>query len=235
MNNYLTQEQEMELTRSFPALMRNVYAWMTLGLVMTALTALLVSRNSTLINTLVSTPALMWGLLIAELAMVYILSARIMRMSFLTAGLCFAAYAILNGLMFSFIFLTYTTESIAQAFFITAGTFGAMSVVGYVVKKDLSVLGRILYMLLIGLIFATIVNLFWTNSVFGMVLNYVGVIIFVGLTAYDTQKIKNMLLQEQRNGGVDELNKLALLGSLELYLDFVNLFLYLLRMLNNRK
>ena len=189
-NNYLTQEQQAVLSRSFSVLMRNVYTWMALGLVMTAFTALFVSKSEALVYSIATTPALMWGLFIAELAMVIILSARIMRMSFLAAGLMFAAYAILNGVTLSFIFLAYTAQSIAQTFFITAGTFGAMSLVGFFIKKDLSTMGRMLYMLLIGLIIATVVNIFVASSGLAMIINYAGVAIFVGLTAYDTQKIK---------------------------------------------
>ena len=234
-NNYLTQEQQAVLSRSFSVLMRNVYTWMALGLVMTAFTALFVSKNEALAYSIAATPALMWGLFIAELAMVIILSARIMRMSFLTAGLMFAAYAILNGVTLSFIFLAYTAQSIAQTFFITAGTFGAMSLVGFFIKKDLSTMGRMLYMLLIGLIIATVVNIFMASSGLAMIINYAGVAIFVGLTAYDTQKIKHMMLSYGAAGVTDETNKLALLGSLTLYLDFINLFLYLLRFFGDRK
>ena len=234
-DNYLSQEQQMVLSRSFSVLMRNVYTWMALGLVMTALTALFVSKNESIVYAIATTPALMWGLLIAEVAMVFILSARIMKMSFLSAGLFFAAYAILNGVTLSFIFLAYTAQSIAQTFFITAGTFGAMSLVGFFVKKDLSTMGRVLYMLLIGLIIATVVNIFVASSGLAMILNYVGVIIFVGLTAYDTQKIKQMMLAYSVAGITDQTNKLALLGSLTLYLDFINLFLYLLRFFGDRK
>lgn len=234
-NNYLTQEQQAVLSRSFSVLMRNVYTWMSLGLVMTAFTALFVSKSEALVYSIATTPALMWGLFIAELAMVIILSARIMRMSFLTAGLMFAAYAILNGVTLSFIFLAYTAQSIAQTFFITAGTFGAMSLVGFFIKKDLSTMGRMLYMLLIGLIIATVVNIFVASSGLAMIINYAGVAIFVGLTAYDTQKIKHMMLSYGAAGVTDETNKLALLGSLTLYLDFINLFLYLLRFFGDRK
>ena len=176
-----------------------------------------------------------WALLIAEIALVFILSARISKMSFLTAGLMFAAYAILNGVTMSVIFVAYTAESIAQTFFITAGTFGGMSLLGYVIKKDLSTLGRILYMALIGLIIATVVNLFMHSSGMTMIINYAGVLIFVGLTAYDTQKIKQMLLACHEDGVTDKTNKLALLGSLILYLDFINLFLYLLRFLGKSR
>lgn len=234
-DNYLSQEQQVVLSRSFSVLMRNVYTWMSLGLVMTALTALFVSRNESIVYTIATTPALMWGLLIAEVAMVFILSARIMKMSFLSAGLFFAIYAILNGVTLSFIFLAYSAQSIAQTFFITAGTFGAMSLLGFFIKKDLSAMGRALYMLLIGLIIATVVNIFIASSGLAMILNYAGVVIFVGLTAYDTQKIKHMMLSYSSMGITDQTNKLALLGSLTLYLDFINLFLYMLRLFGERK
>ena len=233
--SYLEQEESMGLSRSFSVLMRNVYTWMALGLLMTALTSLIVVRDENLLYTIATRPPLMWGLLIAELAMVLILSVRIMKMSFPVAGLMFAAYAILNGLTMAFIFAVYTAESIATTFFITAGTFAGMSVLGYTIKRDLAQVGRILYMLLIGLIIATIVNIFMKSSGLGMILNYLGVLIFVGLTAYDTQKIKNMLMMYSEAGVTDETNKLALLGSLSLYLDFVNLFLYLLRFFGNRR
>ena len=233
--SYYGQEQSIDLSRTFSVLMRNVYTWMALGLLMTALTALYVVRSEPIMYALTTTPALAWGLLIGELVMVIVLSARIMKMSFLTAGLMFAAYAILNGVTMSFIFLAYTAESIAQTFFITAGTFAGMSALGFFIKRDLSSLGRVLYMLLIGLIIATIVNIFTKSSGLAMILNYLGVAVFVGLTAYDTQKIKNMLMVYSEAGINDQTSKLALMGSLSLYLDFVNLFLYLLRFMGNRR
>ena len=233
--NYLGQEQSIDFPQTFSVLMRNVYSWMAAGLLMTAFTALIVSDNDTIRRTIATTPALMWGLFIAEIAMVLVLSARIMKMSFLTAGLLFAGYAILNGVTMAFIFAIYTATSIAQTFFITAGTFVGMSIVGYTTKKDLSTLGRTLFMLLIGLIIATIVNIFAGISWLAMLLNYVGVLIFVGLTAYDTQKIKRMLQVYSEAGVNDQTNKIALLGSLTLYLDFINLFMYLLRILGDRK
>ena len=147
----------------------------------------------------------------------------------------FAAYAIINGATLSIISLIYTAESIAQAFFVSAGTFGAMSLVGFFIKKDLSAIGRVLIMALWGLIIATVVNIFLQNSFTASLLNYAGVIIFVGLTAYDTQKIKVMLQESQAHGVNDDTNKLALMGSLALYLDFINLFLYILRIFGNRK
>ena len=233
-NNYYDKGQTLAQSSVFAVLMRNVYTWMTCGLAMTALTAMIVGRNENWVYTL-ATSGMYWGLLIAEVVLVIFLSARIHKMSFATAGLMFAAYAILNGVTMSFIMLAYTAESIAQAFFVTAGTFGGMSLVGFFVKKDLSAMGRTLMMALIGLIIATIVNIFWQNSMMASILNYAGVIIFVGLTAYDTQKIKVMLQQAQYAGISDQTNKLALMGSLTLYLDFINLFLYILRLFGNRK
>lgn len=233
-NNYYDKGQTLAQSSVFAVLMRNVYTWMACGLAMTALTAMIVGRNENWVYT-IATSGMYWGLLIAEVVLVIFLSARIHKMSFATAGLMFAAYAILNGVTMSFIMLVYTAESIAQAFFVTAGTFGGMSLLGYFTKKDLSVMGRTLMMALIGLIIATVVNIFWQNSMMASILNYAGVIIFVGLTAYDTQKIKVMFQQVQHAGINDETNKLALMGSLTLYLDFINLFLYILRLFGNRK
>ena len=233
-NNYYDKGQTLAQSSVFAVLMRNVYTWMACGLAMTALTAMIVGRNENWVYT-IATSGMYWGLLIAEVVLVIFLSARIHKMSFATAGLMFAAYAILNGVTMSIIMLAYTAESIAQAFFVTAGTFGGMSLVGFFIKKDLSAMGRTLMMALIGLIIATIVNIFWQNSMMASILNYAGVIIFVGLTAYDTQKIKVMLQQAQYAGISDQTNKLALMGSLTLYLDFINLFLYILRLFGNRK
>ena len=233
-NNYYDKGQTLAQSSVFAVLMRNVYTWMACGLAMTALTAMIVGRNENWVYT-IATSGMYWGLLIAEVVLVIFLSARINKLSFATAGLMFAAYAILNGVTMSIIMLAYTAESIAQAFFVTAGTFGAMSLVGFFIKKDLSAMGRTLMMALIGLIIATIVNIFWQNSMMASILNYAGVIIFVALTAYDTQKIKVMLQQAQYAGISDQTNKLALMGSLTLYLDFINLFLYILRLFGNRK
>ena len=233
-NNYYDKGQTLAQSSVFAVLMRNVYTWMACGLAMTALTAMIVGRNENWVYT-IATSGMYWGLLIAEVVLVIFLSARINKLSFATAGLMFAAYAILNGVTMSFIMLAYTAESIAQAFFVTAGTFGGMSLVGFFIKKDLSAMGRTLMMALIGLIIATVVNIFWQNSMIASILNYAGVIIFVGLTAYDTQKIKVMFQQNQHAGINDQTNKLALMGSLELYLDFINLFLKILRIFGNSK
>ena len=213
---------------SFPAVMRNVYLWMTFALVMTGLTAAAVATQPQLIQAIFANKLVFWGLMIAELGLVFYLSARIMTMSFVTAGLSFAVYAILNGLTLSFIFLAYTMESISTTFFVTAGTFGAMSLVGYTTKRDLGTLGRILFMALIGVIIASLVNMFVHSSALQFAVSILGVLIFTGLTAYDTQKIKMMVTQSNALGE-ETVMKLALLGSLTLYLDFINLFLYLLR------
>lgn len=149
-------------------------------------------------------------------------------MSFATAGIMFAAYSVLNGVTMSFIFIRFTMSSIAGAFFVTAGMFAVMSFIGFTLKKDLASFGSFFFMALVGLVIATIVNAFWANSVLYWVITYVGVLLFVGLTAYHTQKIKHMLMMygDEVN---DNTQKLALLGSLSLYLDFINLFLYILR------
>ena len=153
-------------------------------------------------------------------------------MSFASAMVSFLAYSFLNGLTLSVVFLAYTKSSIASTFFVTAGTFAAMSLYGYFTKKDLSSWGNLFFMALIGLIIATIVNVFWANTTLYWVTTYAGVLIFVGLTAYDTNRIKQMLANQEVNEGTQ---KLALLGALTLYLDFINMFLYLLRIFGDRR
>lgn len=229
--------QDVEVRQSsvstFSSLVSKVYLWMTMALAMTGLTAFYVA-NSGLVFALANSAGLFWGLMIAELAVVWILSANIMRLSFPVAGIMFAIYSILNGATCSFIFLAYTAESLTTTFFVTAGTFGAMSLVGAFIKKDLSGMGRMLIMALIGLIIATIVNFFVASSTLSWAITYIGVLIFCGLTAYDTQKMKEMLYQYQHMGDTNIL-KIALLCSLSLYLDFINLFLYLLRIFGGKR
>lgn len=190
------------------------------------MTAYYVASSPAILYAIVSNQIAFWGLFIGELVLVFVLSSRIMSLSFVTASLMFVIYSIMNGVFFSFILLAYTEQSIATTFLITAGTFGAMSLFGFVTKRDLSAMGRILFMLLIGLIIATVVNIFMKAEGLTLILNYAGVVIFVGLTAYDTQSIKQML---QEHGDKEGAEKIALLGSLSLYLDFINLFIYLLR------
>ena len=229
----LTGDRNLSVATAFPVLMRKVYVWMTLALIITGFTAFGVATSPALLTAILTSKALFFGLIIAELALVWTVSAAINRLSLTTATLLFVLYSVINGATLSVIFLAYTTTSIANVFFITAATFAVMSLIGYTTKKDLTSIGRILFMALIGLIIATIVNVFVGSSMFDLVLSYVGVIIFVGLTAYDTQKIKQMLIQA--NGTGESMQKLALLGSLSLYLDFINLFLYLLRIFGDRR
>ena len=230
----LIREQEGSLSLAFPALMRKVYVWMTLALVLTGITAYGVASSPSLMMTIFQTPAIMWGLIIAELAIVIAISAAINRLSLTTATLLFVLYSVLNGATLSLIFAVYTMSSIANVFFITAGTFGFMAAYGYFTKRDLSSWGRLLLMALIGLIIATLVNVFLVKSSgFDLILSYAGVLIFVGLTAYDTQKIKQMLAMQTDMG--EGAQKVALLGALSLYLDFINLFLYLLRIFGRRE
>lgn len=217
----------------FSILMRNVYTWMALALAITAFTALYMTKNLALMQTLVGSSIGIWGLVIAQFAVVIILSSRIDRMSFMTAGILFAVYSMLTGVTLSTVFMVFTASSIASTFFITAGTFGAMSAVGYFTKKDLSGMGRFLMMSLIGLIIASLVNIFIHSTMLMWITSFVGVILFSGLTAYDTQKIKHMLMMHG-NEVNDGTMKLALLGSLTLYLDFINLFLYLLQFMGSR-
>lgn len=230
----LIREQEGSLSLAFPALMRKVYVWMTLALVLTGITAFGVASSPSLMMTIFQTPAIMWGLIIAELIIVIAISAAINRLSLTTATLLFVLYSVLNGTTFSLIFAVYTMSSIANVFFITAGTFGVMAAYGYFTKRDLSSWGKLLLMALIGLIIATLVNVFLVKSSgFDLILSYAGVLIFVGLTAYDTQKIKQMLAMQTDMG--EGAQKVALLGALSLYLDFINLFLYLLRIFGRRE
>ena len=219
---------------AFPALMQKVYTWMTLALAITALTAYVTMQNEGLFYAIFSSKLIMWGLFGGELLLVTVLSSEIHRLSFPVAGLLFALYSVLNGMTFSAILFLYTSESIATTFLVTAGTFGSMSLIGLFSKRDLTGVGRFFVMMLIGLIIATLVNLFLQSTALMWVCSMAGVIIFSGLTAYDTQKMKDVLQQAEQMEQTDAL-KVSLLCSLTLYLDFINLFLYLLRFFGNRK
>ena len=229
----VSQNRDLEMQAAFPVLMRKVYTWMTLALVLTGLTAYGVATSPGIMMALYSNSALMWGVVIAEFALVIGISAAINRLSLATATLMFVAYSVINGAMLSSIFMIYTAASIASVFFITAATFAVMALIGYTTKTDLTSVGKLLFMALIGLVIATIVNMFIGSSTLTMICSYVGVLIFVGLTAYDSQKIKNMLMQAPDAG--ESSQKLALLGALTLYLDFINLFIYLLRIFGDRR
>lgn len=230
--NGQVERSRWETGVAFPALMRKVYVWMTLALVITGFTAWGVAHSPGILSMIVNNQLIFWGLCIAELALVWGVSAAINRLSLATATLLFILYSVINGVTLSFIFLAFTQESITSVFFITAATFGAMAAYGYFTKSDLSSWGKILFMALIGIIIATIVNIFLHSSMLNMIVSYAGVLIFVGLTAYDTQKIKERL--SMADSADETAQKIALMGALSLYLDFINLFIYLLRIFGSR-
>jgi len=210
-------------------ILRNVYLWMTAGLALTGVVALFVSTNRSFVRALATNPLLFWGLIIGEVALVFYLSARITKMSPTAATGAFAVYAALNGVTLSLIFIAYTGVTLATAFFVTAGTFAGMSLYAVTTKTDLSGFGNYLMMALIGIIIASVVNFFLQSTLMYWIISYAGVGIFMGLTAYDTQIIKRW--SEQLDNSVDEsmFIKISILGALKLYLDFINLFLFFLR------
>jgi FtsH-binding integral membrane protein len=232
-NGYQTAvqaENELTLQRYVAGVMRKVYGKMTLGLLLTAVTAFLISQSDAAKSLLFSSTATIWLLFALEIGLVIYLSARIDKLSTGVASTLFYVYSLLNGVALTPIFLAYTGVSIAMTFAITAGTFGAMTIFGYVTRQDLSKMGSILFMALIGLIICVVVNLFLRNSMLELLISGAGVLIFVGLTAWDTQAIKRMCAQADPS----MLGKVATMGALSLYLDFINLFLYLLRFFGNR-
>lgn len=210
-----------------------VYGWMAAGLAITGVIAWVVAGDMDLVRAIVLNKFVFYGLLLGELAMVWVLSAAIQKMSVGIATSMFLVYAGMNGLTLSVIFLAYTMESIATTFFVTAGTFGAMCFYGMVTKRDLTSIGNLCFMALIGLILASVVNIFLNSSALYWVTTYAGILIFVGLTAYDAQKIKEMHAASVE--GSDEAKKGAITGALALYLDFINLFLLLLRLFGRRR
>ncbi|KGI60987.1 Bax inhibitor-1/YccA family protein [Prevotella sp. S7 MS 2] len=225
---------DMAVSAAFPALMRKVYVWMTLALVLSGVTAYGVATSPNLLALIANNSFVMWGLLLGELGLVLAINAGINKMSLTMATLLFALFSILNGATLSFIFLAYAMTTIAKVFFITAGTFAATAIYGYTTKRDLTKLGGLLTMGLIGLIIASLVNVFLVKSTgFDLIVSYIGVLIFVGLTAWDSQRIKVMMAQAEDLS--ERSQKLAVLGAMSLYLDFINLFLYLLRIFGNRE
>jgi FtsH-binding integral membrane protein len=210
-----------------------VYGWMSAALVLTGLTAWYVAQTEEIILALISNKILFYGLLIGEVLLVGYISKALPTMNVNTAKALFFLYAIANGVTLSLIFVIFTASSIASSFFITAGTFAVMSVYGYSTKSDLTSMGKILMMALIGLIIASIANIFMESTKLYWIVSYVGVFIFTGLIAYDTQKIKEMNIIG--NEGTDEDTKESLVGALTLYLDFINLFLFILRIFGDRK
>ena len=237
MNNYNfysdgNGQQTVVYTQSVAKVMRSVYLRMFLGLLATAFTAMFVASQESLMLAIFGNKIFFWGLIIAEFACVIGISGAINKISTAMAVLLFFVYAIINGVTLASIFRVFEISTIAQPFFITAGVFGAMSAYGYLTRADLSKFGAFLFMALIGLIITSVVNIFFMeeSKTLDWVISLVGVGIFIGLTAWDTQKIKMMVMQS--NGY--NVGKIATLGALSLYLDFINLFLYLLRIFGSR-
>lgn len=215
---------DFSLASRVSTVMKGVYLRMTFGLLVTALVSMLAFSQG-FVDFMRYHPFVYWGLFIAEIGLVIGLSAGIAKMQSSTAAALFYLFAIINGLALSSIFAVYKIASIAKTFFICAGTFGAMSIYGYTTKSDLSKMGSLLYMALFGLIICMVVNLFWANGTFDWIISFLGVAIFIGLTAWDTQQIKRMA--EMMPAAA--VGHLSTLGALSLYLDFINMFLYLLR------
>jgi len=210
-----------------------VFGWMAFALFITGVTSFIVSQSMDMVRMIVLNRPVFLGLILIELGLVMMISWLINKISFTTAIVLFMMYSIVNGLTLSVIFLAYTMASVASTFIVTASTFGVMCAYGLVTKKDLTGIGSLLYMALFGLVIASVVNLFLHNEFMYWVITYAGVIIFVGLTAYDTQKIKQ--IGESSFARTEQGKNLAVIGALNLYLDFINLFLFLLRLLGKRR
>jgi hypothetical protein len=214
---------------------RSVYNWMAIGLALTGVVAFYVSNSPSIQQLIFGNRLVFFGLIIGELALVFSLAARVNKMQASTATGLFVLNAALNGATLSSIFLVYTQASITSTFFICAATFVACSVFGMTTKRDLTSMGGFLMMGLIGIIIASVVNMFLRSSGMSIIISYVGVIVFVGLTAYDTQKLKTMALDQPAGLGAGVIRKGAILGALSLYLDFINLFLMLLRIFGSTR
>jgi uncharacterized protein len=226
------EAQAAEVDVGLRQYMLQVYNYMASGIALTGIVAYLVAATPALTDALFGNPIMPWVVMLAPLGMVFFLSARIHAMSFSAAQISFWIFAGLMGLSLSTIFLVFTGESIARVFFITAGTFGAMSLYGYTTKRDLTKMGSFLFMGLIGIILASIVNIFVGSTALQFAISVIGVLVFVGLTAYDTQKIKEMYWEADDS---ETHGKKAIMGSLSLYLDFINLFVLLMQLFGARR
>ncbi|MCW3125065.1 MAG: rane protein [Bacteroidetes bacterium] len=231
MNTTSYNPAEVKLAQS--TFISKVYAWMSIALLITAVVAAFVASSEEATQIILGNRIVFYVLLFGELGLVWFISSSLDRLSAMTATLLFVLYSVLNGLTLSVIFLVYTSSSIGTTFFVTAGTFGVMSLYGYTTKRDLTSWGNLLVMALIGFVIASIVNLFLQNTVIYWICTYIGILIFVGLTAYDTQKIKEMGAAGFDTS--DRMQKGAIMGALALYLDFINLFLLLLRLFGGRR
>ncbi|ORJ57411.1 Bax inhibitor-1/YccA family protein [Geothermobacter hydrogeniphilus] len=226
----ITATPTVSSTTSF---LPTVYAWMTAGLALTALAAMVTLSSEELLKLIFGNRMVFYALIFGELGLVIALSAAINRISSTTATLMFLFYSALSGVTFASIFLVYTSSSIASTFFIASGTFAAMSIYGYTTRRDLTGWGSFFFMGLIGVLIASVVNIFLQSTMIYWLVSYIGVFVFVGLTAYDTQKIKQ--IGEAGFANEEGRKKAAIIGALRLYLDFINLFLMLLRIMGNRR
>ena len=214
---------------------RSVYNWMGIGLAITGLVAFYVSTNANILRLIFGNPLIFFALIIGELALVFSISGMISKISASTATILFIIYSVLNGLTLSFIFLAYTKTSIYNTFFICSATFIACSIYGWSTKRDLTSFGSFFMMGLIGIIIASVVNMFIKSSQLGLMISYIGVFVFIGLTAYDTQRIKELALNCPADASAGTIRKGAIIGALTLYLDFINLFLMLLRIFGQQE
>lgn len=230
--NYDNDNGAIDRKSVLSAQMTRVFGWMFIGLIVTGITAMYTVTSEMMLNLLFSSRFTLFGLMIVEFIFVWVISSRAMRMEYGMAAATFIIYSILNGLTLSVIFLFYTGGSIALTFFMAAGFFGFMCVYGLVTKTDLTSLGSLFLIGLIGLILVSIVNIFLKSPTLYWIISFVGVAIFLGLTAYDSQKIKAMSMQYT---GTEKEKNVAVVGALILYLDFINLFLYILRILGKRR
>ncbi|ABA87562.1 inner membrane protein of unknown function UPF0005 [Syntrophotalea carbinolica DSM 2380] len=233
MEDQAVRHAESAVISQAEAFFPKVYNWMAAGLAVSAIVALLTVYSRTMMQLVFGNRLVFYGLLIAELLLVVTLSGAIRRLSAAAATGFFLLYSALSGVTLAAIFVLYTQSSIASTFLVTAGTFGAMSIYGHVTRRDLTSWGSFLFMGLIGFLLASVVNIFMQSEMIYWVSTYCGILIFVGLTAYDTQKLKVLAMGGFANG--EERHKMAILGALRLYLDFINLFLLLLRVLGRRR
>jgi uncharacterized protein len=211
--------------------LRSVYAWMCAGLGITAVVAFFVAQSPGLVRTIAGNPIAYWGLMILQLGIVFFLSARVDKIASGTASLLFLLYSALTGVTFAFILLVFTGESVAMTFMVCAGMFGGLALYGTTTSRSLAGWGQFLFMGLIGVVLASVVGMFWHNDALQFVIGFIGVIVFTGLTAYDAQRLKQMALALPSG----QLGSYAIVGALTLYLDFINLFLMLLRFFGNRR
>lgn len=234
-NAFQTATTSQASSQAATYFLAKVFNWMAIGLGLTGFTAFLMMQSSAAMSFIIDRPFIFLGLIFGELGLVVYLSARVQKMSALTATGLFLLFAALNGVTLSAILMKYTGSSVAATFFVTAGMFGAMATYGFVTKKDLSSWGSFLFMGLVGIIIASVVNMFLGSSMMSWVISGIGVLVFTGLTAYDVQKIMQMGSGGIMSQGDTAIRKGAILGALALYLDFINLFLMLLRFLGDRR